>query len=150
MHRCALSWNSALGGGGWSTPRPGRFIPSKRPITCFIGGWVGPRTGLDGCGKYLSSLGFDPPTVQLVACRYTNWDIVAYLTNVGSMFYRYMISRQLTWGRGVTSRKTWIFVYLNVVTEGFRLGKGQKGLISTGQPSTVFCSLVYNNKRLVL
>jgi hypothetical protein len=23
----------------------------KRPSTHFIGGWVGPRAGLDGCGK---------------------------------------------------------------------------------------------------
>ena len=25
--------------------------PEKRPGTNFIGGWVGPRVGLDGCGK---------------------------------------------------------------------------------------------------
>ena len=25
--------------------------PPGRPGTCFIGGWVGSRTGLDECGK---------------------------------------------------------------------------------------------------
>jgi hypothetical protein len=41
-----LSLTSALDGGGWSTPRPGRF-------THCTGGWVGPRAGLDECGKPL-------------------------------------------------------------------------------------------------
>jgi hypothetical protein len=27
------------------------LYPLGRPITQCIGGWVGPRTGLDGCGK---------------------------------------------------------------------------------------------------
>jgi hypothetical protein len=37
---------------GWvvnSTPRP--LYPRKRPVTHCIGGWVGPRAGMDGCGK---------------------------------------------------------------------------------------------------
>jgi hypothetical protein len=34
---------SALVGGEWSASRPGRFTPG----THWIGGWVGPRTGLD-------------------------------------------------------------------------------------------------------
>jgi hypothetical protein len=25
--------------------------PGNRPVTHCIGGWVGPRAGLDGCGK---------------------------------------------------------------------------------------------------
>jgi len=37
--------------GGWSTPRPGRFTPRRRPGTYCIEGWVGPRAGLDGCRK---------------------------------------------------------------------------------------------------
>jgi len=44
------SLTSALDGGGWSTPHPGRFTP-ERPGTHCIGGWDGPRAGLDGCGK---------------------------------------------------------------------------------------------------
>ena len=37
---------------GWvvnATPRP--FYPRERPGTNCTGGWVGPRAGLDGCGK---------------------------------------------------------------------------------------------------
>jgi len=37
---------------GWvinATLRP--LYPRKRPDTHCIGGWVGPRTGLDGCEK---------------------------------------------------------------------------------------------------
>ena len=39
--------------GGWvvnTTPRP--LYPRERPGTHCIGGWVGPRAGLDGCRKY--------------------------------------------------------------------------------------------------
>jgi hypothetical protein len=46
MHSSTLSLTSTLDGGGWSTPRP-----RERPVTHYIGGWVGPRAGLDGCGK---------------------------------------------------------------------------------------------------
>jgi hypothetical protein len=38
---------------GWvvnATPRP-LYPPGKGAGTHFIGGWVGPRIGLDGCGK---------------------------------------------------------------------------------------------------
>jgi hypothetical protein len=40
-----LSLTSALDGGGWSKPRPGRF----KPGTHCTGDLVGPRAGLDGC-----------------------------------------------------------------------------------------------------
>ena len=46
----ALSLTSALD--GWvvnATLRP--LYPRKRPGTHCIGGWVGPRAGLDRCGK---------------------------------------------------------------------------------------------------
>ncbi|KDR23422.1 Furin-like protease 2 [Zootermopsis nevadensis] len=39
---------SALDGGEWLASRPGRALPSgKDPSTHWIGGWVGPRAGLD-------------------------------------------------------------------------------------------------------
>jgi hypothetical protein len=42
------SLNSAIDGGEWSASRPGRFTPRERATdTHFIGGWVGPTTGLD-------------------------------------------------------------------------------------------------------
>jgi hypothetical protein len=42
------SLTSALDGGEWSASRPDRFTPKERvPGTHRIGGWVGPRAGLD-------------------------------------------------------------------------------------------------------
>ena len=47
-----LSLTSALDGGGWLTPCPEHFTPGeKRPGTHCTGGWVGPKAGLNGCGK---------------------------------------------------------------------------------------------------
>jgi len=37
-----------LGGQGHA---PAALPPGKRPDTYCLGGWVGPRAGLDGCGK---------------------------------------------------------------------------------------------------
>jgi hypothetical protein len=71
MYGSILPSVSALDGGGWSAPRPGRFTPGRLGTHC-IGGWVGPRAGLDGCGKSRPSTLFDPRTVQPVASRYTD------------------------------------------------------------------------------
>ena len=30
---------------------PAALPPGKRPGTCCVGGWMGPRNGLNGCGK---------------------------------------------------------------------------------------------------
>jgi hypothetical protein len=57
---------TALEGGEWSAARPGR-TRVKDPGTHCTGGWVGPRTGLDRCGKSRPPPGFDPWTVQPVA-----------------------------------------------------------------------------------
>jgi len=44
MHSLTLT----LVGGEWSASRSGRFTPRERaPSTHWIGGWVGPRAGLD-------------------------------------------------------------------------------------------------------
>jgi hypothetical protein len=51
-YRSTLSLTSGLDGGGWSTPRPSRFTPRERPGTYCIGGWAGPRAGLDVGVKY--------------------------------------------------------------------------------------------------
>jgi len=41
----------------WSATRPGRFIPWERVHgTHWIGGWVGPRAGLDLAAKKEKSL----------------------------------------------------------------------------------------------
>jgi hypothetical protein len=39
---------SALDGGDWSSSRTGRITPGERALDAFlIGGWVGPRAGLN-------------------------------------------------------------------------------------------------------
>ena len=53
--------------------KPWPLYPWERHGTHCIRGWVGPRAGLDGCGKiFLPPPGFDPRTVQPVASRYTD------------------------------------------------------------------------------
>jgi hypothetical protein len=44
-------YTSALEEGEGLALRPVRFLPRKRPGTHCTGGWVGPRDGLDRCGK---------------------------------------------------------------------------------------------------
>jgi hypothetical protein len=73
-----LSLTSALYGGGWSTPRPGRFTPGKETQYPLYRRLVGPRAGLDGCGKSRRPLGSDPRTVQAVGSRYTGYAIPAH------------------------------------------------------------------------
>jgi hypothetical protein len=54
---------SALLGGEWSASFPGRFTPGERaPGTSWIGGWVGPRAGLDDVLKILDPTGIGTPT----------------------------------------------------------------------------------------
>ena len=48
------------------------LYPRERPGTHFTGGWVGPRAGLDRCGKSRPPPRFDSRTVQPVASRYTD------------------------------------------------------------------------------
>ena len=55
---------------------PRLLYPRERPGTHFIGGWVGPRAGLDG-RKISSPPEFDPRTVQPVASPYNYWAIPA-------------------------------------------------------------------------
>jgi len=43
---------------------PAALYPRERPGIHCTGGWVGPRTGLDRCGKSRLPTGFDPRTVQ--------------------------------------------------------------------------------------
>jgi hypothetical protein len=48
-----LSLTSALDGGGGGQRHALSVLPlGKRPATHCTGDWVGPRAGLDGCGKY--------------------------------------------------------------------------------------------------
>jgi hypothetical protein len=66
---------------GWTTLPA--LLPRKRADTHCTGSWVGPRAGLDGCGKSRPPLGSDPRNVQPVASRYTDWAIPAHIGNIG-------------------------------------------------------------------
>jgi hypothetical protein len=55
------------------------FYPRERPSTHCIEGWVGLRAGLDGCGKFRPTMGYDPRTFQSVANRYTYYDVYIYI-----------------------------------------------------------------------
>jgi len=62
-----------MGGGGWSTPRPGHFTTgreSRNPSHRRLGG----RQGRSGRARKISSppAGFDPRTAQLVATGYSD------------------------------------------------------------------------------
>jgi hypothetical protein len=64
---------SALEGGGWSAPRPGRFTPGKDPVPIVHeAGWT-PGLGPGRVRKISPPSGFDPRTVQPVASRTTDW-----------------------------------------------------------------------------
>jgi len=76
---CTGSWvghRAGLDRCGKSCPTeirsPAALYPQERPGTHCTGGWVGSRAGLDTCGKSRLPPGFDPPTVQPVASRYTD------------------------------------------------------------------------------
>jgi hypothetical protein len=62
MYRSTFYLTSALVGCEWSASRIGRFIPGeKAPGTHWIGGSVGPRTGLNNVEKrkFLTPLGLE-------------------------------------------------------------------------------------------
>ena len=58
-----------LGVGGRHAPAA---LPPGKTRYPFTGGWVGPRAGLDGCGKSRPCRVSISPTVQPVASRYTD------------------------------------------------------------------------------
>ena len=59
---------------GWViSATSGPLYPRERLNAPCIGGWLGPRVGLDEPGKSrLHPPGFDSRTIQPVACRYTD------------------------------------------------------------------------------
>ena len=73
-----------------ATPRP--LYPHERSGTHSIGGWVGPRASPDGCGKPRPPPGFDSPTVQPVASRYTTCAIPTHddLITITHFFYLFI------------------------------------------------------------
>ena len=72
MYSSTLSLNSALDGVGGQRHAPA-VLPPEKTRYLLIEGWVGPRAGLDGCGKSRPlPPGLDPRTVQPVDSRYTD------------------------------------------------------------------------------
>ena len=61
MYNSTLSLTSALAGVGGQRHSPAALAPGKRPGTHCIGGWVGPRANLDGCGKSRPPTGIRSP-----------------------------------------------------------------------------------------
>jgi hypothetical protein len=74
-----LSLTSALDGGGWSSPRSGRFTRGKDtvPIVQRAQGWF------RHVRKISLQPGFDSRTVQPVASRYTDWANLAHVRGGG-------------------------------------------------------------------
>ena len=72
MYSSTLPSTSVLDGGGWSTPRHGRFTPGKEPVPIVQeAGWAPGSvwTGAENLAPYPE---FDPRTAQPVASRYTD------------------------------------------------------------------------------
>ena len=67
-----LSLTSTLDGVDGQRHALAALPPGQRPGTHCIGGWVGHRTGLDGCRNSRPPPGLDPRTAQPVASRYTD------------------------------------------------------------------------------
>jgi hypothetical protein len=61
---------------------PAALSLGKRPGTYCVGGWVGPRAGLDGYEKISLLPEFDPWTVQPVASRYTDYAAIFNTTGI--------------------------------------------------------------------
>ena len=67
----------ALDGGGWLTPRPGRFVLGKETQYPFCRRSDGARGRSGRLRKLLPTPEFDPRIVQAVARRYTDYAVLA-------------------------------------------------------------------------
>ena len=93
-----LTLTSALYGNGCSRP-PAALPPGKIPDTLCIGGLVGPRACMDGCGKFCLPPGFDPRTVQPVASRYNDWAIPAPLRQIQKQILTCAVCIAVSWSK---------------------------------------------------
>jgi hypothetical protein len=61
----------ALVGGDWSASYPCHYtLRETAPSTHWIGGWVGPRAGLDNVEKRILESNSDPSVVQPTVSHY--------------------------------------------------------------------------------
>jgi len=76
LHSCeyisTLSLTSALDGGGWSTPHPGRFTPGKETRYALYWRLGGSQRWPERVGKMSAVPEFDSRNVQPVASRYND------------------------------------------------------------------------------
>ena len=77
----ALLFNLGARWGWVVNATPWTLYPGERNAVPIVqeGGWAGPRSSLDGCGKPRSHQGSDPRNVQPVASRYTDCTIPAHV-----------------------------------------------------------------------
>ena len=76
IYSSTLPSTSALDGGGWSAPRPGRFTAGKDPLPIVQEAGLAPGPVWTGA-ENLATTGIRSRTVQPVASRYTDWAIAA-------------------------------------------------------------------------
>jgi hypothetical protein len=72
-YNSTLTLTSAIGGDGWSTPRPGRFTPGEESRYPFVqeAGWAAGPENLAP-----PSLGSDLRIAQLLASRYADCAVI--------------------------------------------------------------------------
>ena len=75
MYSSTLSLTSALGGGGWSTPRPGRLTSEKDPVPIVQSG---PQCRSGRMREISPPTGIRSPARSALASRYTDWAIAAH------------------------------------------------------------------------
>jgi hypothetical protein len=115
------------------TSRPGRFIPRKSALgTHWIGGWVGPRAGLDAVVKRKNSQplsGLEHLIIQPVAQRYT-----AELSRLLWKRIRYLIKHYTTeWYGGVEAQ---LHVFLTSAIDGGEWLASRSGRFKSGKRDT--------------
>jgi len=85
---------SALDGGGWLTPRPGRFTPEKETLYPFYKMLSAPQGQSGRVRKILPQLGFGPRTFHPVEISYNGYallvhDYKVYLSFKTSYMFRH-------------------------------------------------------------
>ena len=88
MYSSTLPSTSALDGGGWSTPRPGRFTPGKETRYPFYGRLSRRQVRSGRVRKISPPLGFDPRIVQSIASGNTVWAIPAHNMTNGLLIFK--------------------------------------------------------------
>ena len=89
---------------GWVVVTPRPLYLREWPGTHCIGGWVGPRAGLDGCEKSRHTPRFDPRTVRHVSYLCTDRAIPVHIRTVGGYSNEEMKERK-NWDPALCSCK---------------------------------------------